>query len=319
MPHSAPLTVSAALVLDLYDALLRLEILTPEQLAARGVQRDALVQVDARWPVTIVHRLWQLAREAGGPPELGLLIGQHINAQAQGALAHLVAHAETLGEALQWFQQRMALMNEGERLQVRQLGEQVSIVHHFVDPLQNHRMALERSLSALVTRARHFTGLELRPVRAHFRHAPVRYLAAYRALFGEDLHFRQAEDALFFSREVLNHPILGSDAYLRDVLRQRVERLASQLGEQTLSETVRQLLIVQLGRVPLRVDHLAAQLHMSRQTLHRRLQQEGTHFRDLLTAVRRQRVQELLADPNCRIEALPQQLGYTEASAFFKV
>ncbi|MNT71491.1 HTH-type transcriptional regulator VirS [compost metagenome] len=63
---------------------------------------------------------------------------------------------------------------------------------------------------------------------------------------------------------------------------------------------------------------MARELGVSERTLQRRLGGEGTSFQLLLTAVRRARARELLADPTLDIDEVAFLLGYADQNSFFR-
>ncbi|MPN27094.1 hypothetical protein SDC9_174521 [bioreactor metagenome] len=70
--------------------------------------------------------------------------------------------------------------------------------------------------------------------------------------------------------------------------------------------------------VPLSLDEVAARLHLSPRTVHRRLEEEGSSFRGIKDALRRDMALARLVktrDPVARIAA---DLGYTDTSAFYR-
>ncbi|HEY7817075.1 MAG TPA: helix-turn-helix domain-containing protein, partial [Vicinamibacteria bacterium] len=86
----------------------------------------------------------------------------------------------------------------------------------------------------------------------------------------------------------------------------------------TTTERLRRLLTEELcgGRPTL--EHLAARLHMSPRTLHRRLDDEGTTFRRIVTDVRRETAERHLREPVLAIGEIAFLLGFSEASAFHR-
>lgn len=63
-------------------------------------------------------------------------------------------------------------------------------------------------------------------------------------------------------------------------------------------------------------NEIAALLDMRRRTFNRRLQREGTTFRNALAKVRFETACELLRDPGREIPEVARLLGYSGASAF---
>jgi len=63
---------------------------------------------------------------------------------------------------------------------------------------------------------------------------------------------------------------------------------------------------------------VAQELGVSERTLQRRLTEEGTSFQSLLSAVRRARAHQLLADPALDLTEVALLLGYEDQSSFFR-
>jgi AraC-like DNA-binding protein len=81
---------------------------------------------------------------------------------------------------------------------------------------------------------------------------------------------------------------------------------------------VRELLVAGIVRdaEPPDSDAVAAALHLSRRTLQRRLNLEGTSFRALLEEVREHLAVELLGAGALSVSDVAQRLGYVEMSSF---
>ena len=64
------------------------------------------------------------------------------------------------------------------------------------------------------------------------------------------------------------------------------------------------------------MEQVASRLGMSSRTLRRRLDEEGSHFRQLLDEVRQALAEELLATGGLTLEEIAERLGYGEVSNF---
>ena len=67
---------------------------------------------------------------------------------------------------------------------------------------------------------------------------------------------------------------------------------------------------------PVRIDGIAAELGLSRQTLYRRLRAEGTTFEDLLDRLRHRLALRYLRDERLSVKAAAYRLGFSEPAAF---
>ena len=80
---------------------------------------------------------------------------------------------------------------------------------------------------------------------------------------------------------------------------------------------VRQKLLGELGLGATLTD-MASELALSTRSLRRKLEQEGTSYRDLVEEERRQLALQLLDSTTMKIEELAAHLGYTDAGGFVR-
>jgi AraC-like DNA-binding protein len=78
---------------------------------------------------------------------------------------------------------------------------------------------------------------------------------------------------------------------------------------------VRSMILTDLVRQP-SFDSIAERLKMSPRNLRRRLQEEGTSFRELVDEVRAQVAIKYVRDTSLSIEDVTYALGFNDASAF---
>lgn len=87
--------------------------------------------------------------------------------------------------------------------------------------------------------------------------------------------------------------------------------------DREVARAVRELLARSLASAP-DFDAVAAALRLSPRTLHRRLREEGTSFRAVKAAVRREVAYARLERTSLRVSDIAAELGYSEPSAFFR-
>jgi len=89
-------------------------------------------------------------------------------------------------------------------------------------------------------------------------------------------------------------------------------------GVETTTGHLRRLLGEELCGGDPTLEHMAARLHMSARTLHRRLEEEGTAFRHVVAEVRRETAERHLAERDLPIGEIGYLLGFSETSAFHR-
>jgi two-component system LytT family response regulator len=87
---------------------------------------------------------------------------------------------------------------------------------------------------------------------------------------------------------------------------------------ETTSESLRRLLEQELCGGNPTLPHMATRLHMSARTLHRRLDEEGTAFRQVVDEVRRELAERHLRERVLPIGEIGFLLGFSESSAFHR-
>ena len=87
--------------------------------------------------------------------------------------------------------------------------------------------------------------------------------------------------------------------------------------DREIARAVRDLLARSLASPP-SLDDAARTLGISARTLHRRLDEEGTSYRDLKDGVRREVALARLEKSDASIAEIAAELGYSEPSAFFR-
>ncbi len=318
-PVSYKKTVSAPAVLDLYDALLSHNIITEQSLQHINWSRDKLSDVESRVPALIQTQLWQYACNQKDIPDIGLRIGQQINSRANGLLSHLLQHASTLSEALALFADNIELMSQCEKVNLQFTHWGCRISYSFSPEQETCIPAIERSLSAALSWAQHLTGKTIYPRHVSLSYPKVKYVSCYKSLFGNNISFKQKTTYIDINKADLDTPIKTANCYLKNIIFEHVQKLKKTLEpDQSTSQKVKALIEKNISLGTASSETIAEELNISRQTLHRYLQKEGTSFRVLLEEIRKDKAREYLVNADVRLEELGFLLGYKESSAFFR-
>ncbi|MEU7224109.1 AraC family transcriptional regulator [Streptomyces chrestomyceticus] len=162
------------------------------------------------------------------------------------------------------------------------------------------------------------------PLRhARFAHPAPAHAHEYELLFGCAVRFGSPRTAAAFDARWLAAPVVRDEAALTAMLRRAPADLLSrrEYGT-TVTERVRRTLVLALraagpARLP-EAAEVAARLAVSPATLRRRLQEEGTSYRRLKDAVRRDAAISSLAAGREPIAELAARLGFSEDTAFHR-
>ena len=112
----------------------------------------------------------------------------------------------------------------------------------------------------------------------------------------------------------LDTPIASADPVVASYIRQQVQ--SRQQATLTVSDEVRQMVLVLLPRGRNTVDQVARLMGITRRTLHRHLAAEGQVFSELVLSVRRELVSRYLQQPSRSLGEIAQLLGFADLSSF---
>jgi len=296
-----------------------------EYLEARGLDAAALLgepppaatyRAYSGYPVERWARLLQTAATALDDPLLALHIGQTITPAHTGIVGYVLLCCPNLGAALQKLQDYQRLVVDYSPM--RSWAENGSIVLEWtMDHGKPAALVDETGITALVQFSRNVTGRSWPLQSLQLVQAPNGDPRAYDAFFGCTVRFGQPTTQLRFPLELLAIPLRKPDPAMLAVLEQQADAMLAELPEaDDLEQGVRRSIARLAREGEPTLERVAADLHCSRRTLHRRLEARGLRFRPLLEDTRRRMAESYLDDPRLTLVEIAQLLGFTEQSAF---
>lgn len=140
------------------------------------------------------------------------------------------------------------------------------------------------------------------------------YALIYTANSGFDARVLEAR----LHANLLDLPVRRDETALADFLVGAPGRIATLYRrDRNTVRAVRDLLHAALPILPA-LEEVAAQLHLSPRSLHRRLAEEGANFRQIKDALRRDLALARLAKTDASVATIAAGLGYADPSAFYR-
>jgi AraC-like DNA-binding protein len=137
--------------------------------------------------------------------------------------------------------------------------------------------------------------------------------------FGCRVQFGAQSNRLTINRSHLDRHFISYNAELLDILIPALEKsLDEQQRSKSITETVKWIVKRSLSAGRPEIQVIANELGMSERTLQRRLTNEGTSFKKLLTKARREQAREFLADPSLDLKEVAFLLGYEDQNSFYR-
>ncbi|AGI23762.1 AraC family transcriptional regulator [Pseudomonas sp. MT3] len=201
------------------------------------------------------------------------------------------------------------LVREGDRARLTLDGRHLHDPDHFLT--ESLLLIWHRLASWLI-------GQRIRLEEATFSYPAPEHQAEYDLLFPCPRRFAADSTSLLLPARYLDMPLLQDERTLKHFLKDSpADLLARPDGGDSLTSQIRRLLGRDCRNWP-DLEQVAAQLHMSPQTLRRHLREEGPNFQELKDQLRRDLAIYYLGRDELSIQDIADQLGFSEPSAFHR-
>lgn len=239
-----------------------------------------------------------------------------------GLIGYLVQTSSTVGSVLQTMTQAEPLLGNVGATRLRHEPGEAHLLWdcHFTDAYVHSHVTdfiLCVYLWAIQAAAR--PGMEL--IRAvHFSHpAPEdpALVQRYVDTFGCPVYFNQPQHRMVLPASILDLPLPGADPQLHEILQVHAQQVIEERSRtNSLTDLARSRLHQLMHHGKASRENLAATLNMSSRTLHRKLREANTGYREMLDEMRLERARMLLRDSNLTVQQVAEHAGFDEHNSF---
>lgn len=182
-------------------------------------------------------------------------------------------------------------------------------------PQAQQRFLLERDMGTGLRLSREFNK-NSQPVREiQFEGPPPPYQDRLQQLAGVPVIFGQIDNALVVDAQTAMEPNGLYDEKLVRLMEDQCQSLMDRRQIGGLSGQIRGKLLGGLG-LSASLDEVAAEIGMTARTLRRKLEEDGTSFREISDLARRQLAEQMLLSTAMKIDELAFHLGYSDTASF---
>lgn len=287
-------------------------------LAARaGVDVAGLDNPYLRCPVAVTTRLWTLAVEATADPCFGLWASRFVSQTTFHGLGFAVFASRTLHEAFERFVRYGRLVNDVAEFQLRRIAgrEQLFFVPLKWQPRPADE-AIDAALCHVVRTARMLTGGKVNPAAVRLERQEPCPSEPFRKVFRAPVQFGQRENVLEFAASDADERLPSGNAELARHNDEAVARYLARIEDEHLSNRLRRWLADQLAGGEPAEEAAARALGMSLRNLQRRLQQEGTTYRETLNCTRQEIARTYLEERRASVTEIAFRLGFSDSNSF---
>jgi AraC-like DNA-binding protein len=315
-PPSAGDTVPCSYALNLVELVTRWGIPPERLLAGSSLDVRGLEEPSGRIPLATMNALVGRARDLTGEPGLGFYLGVQKRISIYGYLGLAMMSASNLRECLELAAKFTPVLTSAVGLRLHVDGGVAALV---VEELVDMGDVRDVSTFTLIVGLSHLgttlTGRDLGGVAELALPEPSYYPRFAHLL--QRVRFDQPVTRVVLDAKMLDVPLAMADPAALRLARAECERALEALGFNTqLAGRVRRALVV--GDRFRTLDEVAAELHVSRRTLARRLDSQGLSFSALVESERRDRALALLSSPDVTLDDVTERLGYSTVPCFIR-
>ena len=284
-------------------------------LAAAGIPRFALEEPSFRIRVDQELAFIRGALAQLAVPEAGLLIGQRYTLALFGVLGLAASCAPTMRELFRMVPSFPELSWGAIGLSVwRATDTDFVAFHPNAEVGDLAAFFVERDTAATLALFRQNLGADTAPTKVRFAHAGPADTRVYEKFFGCRVQFGDGANEIHFPRKLWNLAPPQANPMAYRFYANQCRRLGEVLRDPLSYADVVRGRLRSATPIPA-LEEVVASLHLTRRTLQRRLDEEGTNFSRLLAEVRLERAQELMRRSGLSLEQMARELGFSDSSA----
>jgi AraC-like DNA-binding protein len=283
------------------------------------IERLAPRDLDARITVQAALKLLDQAVAVTGDPAFGLCAALEADVGDFELFEYVAASSPTLGDSIPIIQRYVSLLNDV--LEVELERHDGHAILRFTSRVALTRAAADFQLAAFYRGFARgvFSKTDCWNEVWRTHEQPVDLSPYLRAFDGAAVRFGAPCDAIVMEERLLERDFGDTDPKLHELLcRMAEERLSELPFAEPLTQRVRVTIAAELRGGNPSVECVAQRLRMSRRTLARKLESEGTCFKAILDDLRRGLAQRYLALDDLGVSEVAALLGFSDSAAFHR-
>lgn len=284
--------------------------------AAEDINVKLPIDPGVRIPFEKIDRIRSKTKKLTGDEALGLRAASVYVPSQLGALGYAWQASLTLRKACSRLQRFSRVVNEKAVVNLEDRDGCMVVTLKLEIPSESETVRDDSALSMLTMMCRLVSGDQFRLQAVNFKHSEPRDIKPYFEYFGCQLNFDQAENQLLIPLSLADEVLAGANPELAMLNDQVVTRRLALLDRNDIVARVQSELLDQLPIGNVSDDSVAASLHMSVRTMHRRLTEANSNFRALLVKTRRNLAEQYILDNSLTLTEISLLLGFSEPSSF---
>jgi len=284
-----------------------------------GLNALALADEEGWIPFTKHSALLDCAAAQTGDDCYGARFATKIDLKDGGALGYIGLASKSLENALRNLERYSRVVSEAIQIRLTVDGKTATLEGVADrDLLPRCGQAAEFAASLLLTFYRGCTNRHIIPIEIRFPHRRGHGMGELKRILGCPVHFNCTRFEEVLDRSDMTITIPTSDDRLLSLLKKHAETMLSERGTNRpdLLQRLERRITELLPNGQARAKILAGEMGMSERTFHRRLEEMGTAFADLVDRLRHELAMRYVEDRRVSLGEVAFLLGYANQSSF---
>lgn len=291
----------------------------PQLFQFTNLNVEVLQQEDKRISTQDFLTIFNQALHLNHHEDFGLKLGARLKPTTHGPMGFLLHSSPNLMTALEAIQHFLPTRMNFAHVELQKTHEFIHCSIHFTIELSQEmrRVLLEACMVVFCECAEFMIGQRLNPAKINFNFAEPCYSALYADYFHAEYSFDHEIAGIRIPLQLCEIPNSAANPEIYLIAKQQCEYLLNriQLPETSVQSKVQKLLISNLHHF-ISEEQVAQSLFVSKRTLARYLEHEGTDFRQIRESVLSHQSLYYLKHTELSIEVIANLLNYYDASNF---
>lgn len=320
MPQMEIYTTTGAWVIAIGKAIEYLGKDIQPLLQGLDIQPDEYLDPDYRISASKLNELFDLAADLVEDPCFAVSVAWHIHPSVFSVLGYGMLASENIKEVLERLVNFQKLVMGTCDLDLKEAQDQLTFIANTAYYQDKRPVLSDGLVFSLLTTVMQFlrvvSATKLSPLVVKVRMAQPDYHDKLVSYFGCDVCYEQDVNALVFEREPLERSLPTSNPQIAQIHDQMALERLNSLDSEDIVAAIKSRIIESLSHGIPSQEMIAKELNMSLRNLQRKLELQGTGFKEILDSIRRNMALQYLKQPRLSLGEISHRLGFSSATNF---
>ena len=266
----------------------------------------------ARFSLSAIDKIYSELFETVDDPCMGLKLAGLWHPSHMASLGYAWLASSTLHTALNRLSRYVRIINDAITVTLEESDENMIITISSDDRGIPTQYQEDSSSAILLTMCRANYGRELNPVLVSFKHARSPCSGEYYSFFRCPVEFGAKHNQIILPLDVVNKQLTSSNPQLAQINDQVMINYLADLDKDDIIQQVKVAIIDQLPSGNVTDETISEAVYTSKRSLQRKLHEQGTTFKAILTEVRKELALKYIYDRKLTLTEITFMLGFSE-------